>query len=195
MKKFTKTTLALLAIVASSVLTASAGEGESHRIVKITPESNGKIKFTYLNDGNCNVIVKIVNDHGIEIFSNKIKSDKSFTIPYNFKGMSTGSYTFKIIDANGMISKTIDLPSSVKTSAVLAKIKKTDDAKFEVTVLGDHSNPIYINIYDWRGERIFGDYIDLTNSFTKTYDLSRLSVGNVLFEVINDERVIAKTKF
>lgn len=196
MRKFAKTTTVLFALIATVALSVFAREGLSgKKVVKLTPESNAQYKLTYLNKGNCNVVVKILNNNGSEIFSENIQSNKSFTKPYNLKGLSKGEYTFKVIDADGMTSKTIQLPASTSKESVSAQIKKSDDDKFEVTVLGERLHPVFVNIYDCQGERIFGDYIDLSKSFTKTYDLSKLSTDNVFFEVIHNENVIAKTKF
>ena len=195
MRKFTKTTMAVLAILAGTVLSASAREGASGKVVKVTPETGQRFKLTYLNEGKCNVVVKILNETGTEVFSERIQTGKSFVKPYNFEGMDKGDYTFKVIDAEGAVSKMIKLSPSVETGPVSARVDKVDGGKFQVTVLGVKSSPVYVNIYDHKGARIFGDYIDRSGSFSKTYDLSKLGTKGVSFEVVQNSDVIASTMF
>ncbi len=194
MKKLTKTTMVVLALLASTTFYANAKEGAStERKVFIKTVENGTYKLTYLKDGACNVQVKILDEVGNEVYSEKIQSAKSFTKPYSLEKLQSGTYTFKIEDGAGTVMKTVALSNGPKI--ISADIRKEDNQQYELIVKGDKLSPVYVNIYDRNNVLIYGDKIDHTKSFSRKYDLSKLNTSELKFEVINNGDLIATKKF
>jgi hypothetical protein len=193
MRKFTKTTL-VAALMTSATFGVMAKDGETDRVARIEQEAGSKYTLTYLTSGACNVKVRILDESGQAVFVDKIRNAKSFTKPYNLANLAEGEYTFEVQDSEGVITKTV---SRAAQSSQLPKalISKTENARYEVKVIGQELAPVIINIYDQNGNQIFGDYVDLNKSFKKVYDLSKVEEDKIRFEISSDMGVLATSTF
>ena len=78
MRKFTKTTMVVLAIVVGTATGAIAQK----KSVRLDPISRDLYRLTYLNKGKCQVKVEVFDKNGTKLFSELISKKKSFTKPF-----------------------------------------------------------------------------------------------------------------
>ena len=83
MRRITKTTLAVAAIVAGMAYGAKAQE----KSVRLDPLNKDLYQFTYVNKGDCNVLVEVLDKNGNVLHTERIKRSNSFTKPYNFRNL------------------------------------------------------------------------------------------------------------
>jgi len=108
MRKFVKTTVVAIAIVASVAGLAKADtEAVPSRVVKVKAQNEKSVKLTYLVDGQADVKVNIYDRQGKLVFSENIVNEKSFSRGYNFGLLPDGLYTLEVVDASGIVEKKI----------------------------------------------------------------------------------------
>ena len=188
MKRFTKTTLVALAIVAG----ASASGIAQKKSVRLDPVNKDLYRLTYLNQGECHIKVEVIDESGLKLLSEQIHHQKSFTKPYNFSNLSLGEYSFKVTDQDGEYVTKIKRTDEV---FMVASIKKLEDGRAKVIVRGEFMAPISVNILDRNDVLVFDDYIDHEKAFSKVYDLSRISAENLKIEVVTERKLLATAEF
>jgi hypothetical protein len=193
MKKFTKTMFLFVSVLCMTSFAAFAEEGLSDRVVKIKNASREKVMLTYLRDGKSKVHVKIRDEAGNEIFRDVIRSGKSFEKLYNVASLVEGKYTFEVSDDLGIVSESF--LNVNKRSNVVAEVVRDEADKYRVEVKGNSVPAVFINIFDRRGQLVFSDYVSESRSFTKSYDLSKLQISGVRFEISSEDKNIARAIF
>ena len=190
MKKFTLTTLTVLGIVLGT--TAFAFKTVDYRDVKVKSLAERKVELTYLSDGKCHVKVNIYDAKGSKIFTDYVNNSKSFSKAYDLSYLPEGEYSFEIIDQDKVVVEKVKI---FDLNSARAEIKREADNKFNVAVKGKITEPVAINIYDKFGRLVYGDLIDHGSSFSRTYDLSKTVSKDVVFEVVQNGKVLAESKF
>ena len=188
MNRFTKTTLVALAIVAGT----TAGADAQKKWLRLDPVSKDLYRFTYLNDGTCNVKVEVIDANGEKLLSEHINRKKSFTKPYDFTNLDFGEYSFKVIDSDGEYVTKIKRSNDVY---MVANIKKVDEDKAKVIVRGEFMGPVSVNIFGRNDVLVFDDFIDHKKSFFRIYDLSRIKAEELRIEVVAEEKLLATAEF
>ena len=188
MKRIARTTLAVAAIVAGMAFGAKAQE----KSVRLDPLSKDLYQFTYLSQGECNVLVEVLDKKGNVLHTERIKRKNSFTKPYNFHNLQLGEYSFKITDAEGVYLTKLKRTEEVH---MVASIKKLGADKAEVIVKGEFMAPVSVNIFDSHDVLVFDDYIDHENSFSKVYDLSKVKADELKIEVVSESKMLATAEF
>lgn len=192
MKKFTLTTLTVLGIVLGTTAFAADTGDYSDVDVKVKSMAEKKVELTYLSEGRCSVEVNIYDAKGSKVFTDYVQNGKSFSKAYDMSYLPEGEYSFEIVDKDKVVVEKVKIFS---LNAARAEIKKEGDDKFNVAVKGQMANPVAINIYDKYGRLVYGDLIDHGSSFSRTYDLSKSVSKDIVFEVVQDGKVLAKTRF
>lgn len=188
MNRFTKTTLVALAIVAGT----TAGALAQLKSVRLDPVKKDLYKLTYLNEGDCNVQVEVIDESGTKLFSERISKNKSFTKPYSFRNLQLGEYSFIVIDADGEYITKIKRTDDVY---IAAQIKNIDDEKAKIIVRGKLMSPVYVNIFDSNDVKVYDDFIDRERGFSKVYNLSKVKADELRIEVVAENRTLATAKF
>lgn len=188
MKRLTKTTLVVLAIVVGS----ATGVLAQRKLVRLDPVKKDLYQLTYLHRGNCHIKVEVIDEDGHELFTEQISQKKSFTKPYSFQNLELGEYTFKVTDDEGTYVTKIKRTDEIN---MVASIKKMEDEKAKVIVKGDFMSPVSVNIFDRQNILVFDDYIDHDSSFSKVYDLSKVNADELRIEVIAENKLLATAKF
>ncbi|NJN25261.1 MAG: hypothetical protein HC819_04425 [Cyclobacteriaceae bacterium] len=188
MKRFTKTTLAVLAIVVGT----SAGAIAQKKSVRLDPVSKDMYRLTYFNQGQCNVKVEVIDAQGVRLLSEQINQKKSFTKPYSFENLKNGEYDFKVIDADGVYVSKITRSNE---ASMTAHIVKLENEKAKVIVRGEFVAPVTVKFLDRKGLLVFDDYIDQGSNFSKVYDLSRVNADEINIEVVTEEKLLATAEF
>jgi hypothetical protein len=188
MSRITKTTLVALAIVAGT----TAGVLAQTKSVRLDPLSKDLYQLTYLNQGKCKVMVEVHDENGTRLLSDQIKRKRSFTKVYSFSNLDPGSYSFKITDGVGEYVTTIQRSDEV---FMIARIKKISEKKAKVIVRGEFMEPISVNIFNGNDVKIHVDKIDSQKSFSKVYDLSKVSEEELRIDVVAEQKILAAAKF
>ncbi|MCG8307262.1 MAG: hypothetical protein MI975_07695 [Cytophagales bacterium] len=188
MKQLTKTTLVVLAIVAGT----TAGAIAQKKFVRLDPVTKDLYRLTYINKGECQVRVEVIDESGTKLFSERIKQKKSFTKPYSFQNLNLGEYSFKVIDSDGEYVTKIKRTEEVY---MVADIKKIEDEKAKITVRGEFMGPVSVNIFNRNDVLIFDDYIDQEKGFEKVYDLSKVNAKDLRIEVVTEKKLLATAEF
>lgn len=185
----------ILSIVLSSAVFAgikdvSADKKENK--LKVERQAGSRYELTYLTNGEGSVRVNIYDQEGTKLHSEVISNIKSFSKEYDFDKLPEGTYSFEIVDNSGVVSTEI---KHIVRDKVKAQVKPIEDNKYQVLVRGNDFEPVIINIYDRSRNLIYSDVVKLGKSFTKTYDLSKVSANSFTFEVVEDGSLLSRKGF
>lgn len=72
-----------------------SGESTKVTVIKWKPQ----IHQVFYEGTDEKVKVRVLNDEGIEIWRSKIKNQKGFALPLNFKRQEAGNYTVEVRDS------------------------------------------------------------------------------------------------
>jgi len=188
MKRIARTTLAVAAIVAGMAAGAKAQE----KSVRLDPLSKDTYQFTYINEGECNVKVEVLDEKGKVLHTEQINQKNSFTKPYNFQNLKFGEYSFKASDGSGVYITKIKRSNEI---SMVASIEAIEGEKAKIIVKGDFMAPVTVNLYDSHNALVFGDYIDHEKSFSRIYDLSKVKANELRIEVESETKMLATAEF
>ena len=188
MNQITKKTLVALAIVAGS----TSGAFAQKKTVRLDPVSKDVYRLTYVNNGDYQIKVEVLDESGTKILSEQIKQKKSFTKPYNFQNLNPGEYSFKIIDNEGAYVTKIKRTDEVN---MVARVIKIADDKAKIIVRGEFMEPVSVNFFDKDDVLVFDDIIEREKSFSKLYDLSKVKAKELRLEVVSRGCLLAASSF
>ncbi len=182
--------LAVLLIVLSIAAQATGKEKEkdakrsSVRVVK----HSETCKLIYVKKLQAKVGVKIFDDAGRLVFSERIINREGFIRPYNFGQLSHGEYTIVITDGDEKIIEKVNHGSaaSAEGKPVLQLIKMNEmpdrDKVYHLTIVNQGSAVASISIMNNENEVIFSKNEQLEGNYAQLYNLTELKNG-VRFEV------------
>lgn len=108
-----KSSITLLFALILTVGTAFAGTGENEKSgenAKVTVIKWKKQVHQLFYEGTDEKVkVRILDDEGIEIWSSKIKNQKGFALPLNFKKQEAGTYSIEVRDDQATYIKEIQV--------------------------------------------------------------------------------------
>ena len=150
MKRLSILTLVALAIVVGTTAQTLAQK----KSVRLDPIKKDLYNLTYVNDGKRKVKVEVIDQNGINILSEQIKQEKSFTKSYNFQNLKLGEYSFKITDEEGQYVTKI---KRTDEELMVAEVKKIEDTKAKIVVKGQFMTPVSVNIIDRHDVLVFDE--------------------------------------
>ncbi len=175
---------------------------QSTIVLNIERESNKVVyRLVYQSKVEGLVKVSIYNEQGDLLLNDRIVNTSGFARPYNFNALPLGKYTLQIEDASGKVTKSIyhgkeSVIESSQNSALQIKIEAVEkSAKYELKVVGNLQEPLYVNIYNANGIVVFSEEISETKSFSKVYDLSKTGLTNMTFEVLSASEILESATF
>ena len=71
----------------------------------LDPVSKDIYRLTYVNKGDCQVRVEVIDEGGKQLLAEQIRLKKSSTKPYSLKNSKLGEYSFKVIDTEVSMSQ------------------------------------------------------------------------------------------
>ncbi len=89
--------LALFLMVGTAFATENEKEKGSSNVTVIKWKS--KVHQLFYEGSDEKVKVRVLNDEGIELWSGKIKNQKGFALPLNFKKQDPGTYSIEVRDS------------------------------------------------------------------------------------------------
>jgi len=164
--------IAIALTVTSAVAFASSTETS---VEVIAGESAKVFKLVYKSADAKRVRVSILNAQNNVVFTESINMG-SFSRPYNFDGLPEGDYTIEVKDGNGVKVEKVSY-RSVKTASLIKVTKVQGTAtKYMLTVGGEGTNIVNVNILDADGNSIFQDAHITEGNFGVVYSLDRAGV-------------------
>ena len=186
MKKLTQ----VLFIMLISFGSASALMVEDPEALRIKVTTNGSgifnLKYKIMEPGT--VAVKILNEKGVVIHKDKVKTEKSFERKYNLQNYSSGTYKFQVTDENS--TQEFEVKYDKAHGIELNRIDDTRLIDLKVSVPNQH---LVVNIYDKKGNVIQRESIKTSyEGARRIYNLKKLKAGETVVEVVNNFEVVKR---
>ncbi|MEQ8473355.1 MAG: hypothetical protein RIC35_19315 [Marinoscillum sp.] len=106
MKRIIMTTAVIVTVMTTAL---ASGNGAKKERAAIIPGNNVTYKVLYDNNETTVVRVKIKDENGNIIQSDKFKTDKGFMQRYDLKKLEEGTYFVELRDKYGVISEKIEI--------------------------------------------------------------------------------------
>ncbi len=160
-------------------------------VMKIAPDN---YKMYYVSPEEGKVKVRLYNEEGIRIYCKKINSDEGFALPYNFKELEPGNYTFEVINPDGSVLRQVvnhaDLVEQIELDALEANVQRLENSnKFELLVMKPNQQEVQIKIKNSNGLVLHTERVNFERGFKRTYDLSDIDSEDFTFVIINGDDV------
>jgi hypothetical protein len=139
-------------------------------------------KVVYSGQSNAPVKVAIFDNHGTEVFSERLDGSNGFIRPYNLSLLPPGDYKICVMDESGEHIEKIC--TRVKDWA--ARISRLDDSedRFMIAIPHQANTEVSISIYDKENRLLYSANEDITGGYAKVYVLKNLAEG-ATFKLIN----------
>jgi hypothetical protein len=136
-------------------------------------KSESGFKLFYKGNKVQDVTVKIYNEKGAAVFSEKIKNHDSFIRPYNLNTIGEGQYTVELSTADGKQKEMINYTHQKAEKLVnLIRIKNSD--RYMLT-LGNHGEgALGVKIFDSSDHLVYTGNETLNGDFAKIFDLKKV---------------------
>ena len=185
MKKLTILAV-LLAVISAATYAAPISETSSFQIVA---KSDVKYEFTYSSKNRGDVCVTIYNEEGDIMSSKTVKDAKLFKRTYDFRKLQPGNYKIVVKNESGTTNQIIKY--NVKEEHLKAFVGKLPDSNAIKLHVGEFNNSkaVIINIYNQDNKLIHRDKIKTDGSFSRVYNLKKISTKYVKVLVENDGEI------
>lgn len=182
-----KSKLLIMAGVLAGSMTFATTIGEIAETGKgVALVKQGKVvKLIYKATEENTVTIQIYGPDNKLILSDRLKGMDGFSRPYNFSGMSDGTYTVVVNDGKGTHKETISLRAEKKEKLVNL-VKMSGEDKYLFTASGDGEEVLTLNIYDELDNLIHKETKRVAGEFGQVYNLNKIK-GGVTFEVVRED--------
>ncbi len=181
--------MAVLLTVISAVAFASTGTTALSTTSKfqVVENTNSRYDLYYVSENFGNVTVRITNENGKLINTDKLTGVKAFKRTYNLKGLPAGNYSVEVKNVEGKATQSIFHNPSIKSSlhSIVGQLPNAN--KFKVFVGPNNANSkVRVRIYNDKDELLLKDSMNsVEEGFSKTYDLSDVDSNFVTFKIDN----------
>ncbi len=188
---------ALLMVMGADVLASGVNDGikGSAKANVETTTRNGVYNLIYKTATAGTVKVTITNGAGEVVLVDLIEGRTSFLRPYNFAGLPAGSYSITVQDRSGKTTLPLVHTGSVATLQPVVRIQPVEGNKYEVKMLGSNADEVSVSIYDAAQRLVYSEKISQKGSFTRVYDLNKINLTSVTFEVASPDGASVKKQF
>jgi hypothetical protein len=160
-------------------------------VMKLSPEN---YKMYYVSPAEGKVKVRLYDHEGNMIYAKKVKHDEGFALPYNFKDLEAGKYTFEVINQDGSALRQVvtheELVETIELEALEANVQRLQDSKkFELLVMKPNQQDVKIRIRNEDGILVHEERVNFEKGFKRTYDLNQVEGWNYTFEIINGDEI------
>jgi hypothetical protein len=196
----TLTTLVALTLIGASSLTF-AGDKDKEKnpapkaetkmaVMKIAPDN---YKMFYVSEQEGKVKVRLYNEEGARIFAKKINSEDGFALPYDFRNLEPGNYTFEVINADGSVLRQVvkhdDIVEKIELESLEANVQRIENSnRFELLVMKPNQQEVEIKIKNDKGLVLHTERVNFERGFKRTYDLSGVDCDNFTFIIENGDQ-------
>jgi len=187
MRKLTMTVAVLLTVM--SIAFASTGDTKSNRATVVKMKDN-TYKVFYTSKEPSVVKIRLRDEKGHFIQTDRIKSEDGFMKPYDLTALKDGNYYFELIDQYGRLSKEVKIEET--KNSVLA-VKALENKKYQLLVEQCEMEPVKVTILNTKEEVLFNETYQGVKGFSQVFDLSKFSTDSFVFEISdnNSTRIVA----
>ncbi len=178
--------LAVLAVAVNASVFASDNldNAKGAAKVEVTSSSRANVYNLVYNNAKSGIVTVTIKDKNDNVvFKDEILNTKGFIRPYNFSGMPEGSYSVTVTDASGKTELSVAYNTTVINAVRKAEIKPLENNKYQLRLIGNTADAVEVTVYDQFGSAVHSEVLTQKGSFIRTYDLSKLKVSNLTFEV------------
>ncbi|MEO0552987.1 MAG: hypothetical protein AAF149_07300 [Bacteroidota bacterium] len=182
----------LLTVLSLAVHATDKKDNEKETTFEVVRQGN-VFKLFYLNKDIVKVNVKIVDESGNIVFTERIKNEEGFMRPYNFKDLEYGDYKIIISEKDQHLTTTVHHGSDliIKEEALkplrLIKMDQMNDVDriFKLTIVNQGDAQASISVKNEDKEVIFSITESFTGNYGKLFNLAGVN-GETSFEVTLD---------
>ena len=102
-----KSSITLFSALVLMVGSAFATEGEEKESKVSVIKWKAQVHQLFYEGTDEKVRVRVLDEDGLELWRGKIKNEKGFALPFNFKRQATGTYQVEVKDSEGTYLKEI----------------------------------------------------------------------------------------
>jgi uncharacterized protein YfaP (DUF2135 family) len=125
----------------------------------------------------------------------QIEGRTSFLRPYNFVALPAGAYSITVQDRNGKTTLPLVHTGNVAAVQPVVQIQPVETNKYEVKMLGSRADEVSVNIYDAAHRLVYSEKISQKGSFSRVYDLNKVNLTSVTFEVASPDGASVTKQF
>lgn len=136
--------------------------------IRLEESAFARYKLVYPVHTAGTVYIRIYDQEGQQVFSDRIKNKNGFMRPYDFSKLPDGNYKFMIQSNGGKIITEIihklhrnDLNISVGDAG--------EKGAYQLVVRGVKKDPVYVSIYDKKDELVYEDVVKVGKNFSRIY--------------------------
>ena len=166
-------TLAVVALVATSAMSntdPSASEAKSKLSLIPVDETTFELEMATGSKGN--IRLKITDQKGNLITSEKVFYSKSFSLPIDMSYLTEGNYVIKAESPDASLEQEVFV-SQLHQEDVAAFLTDKGEGKYDLKVYHEKV-PVSIKITDLNGTVYFDDTINSDKNFSQQFDLSQI---------------------
>lgn len=163
-------------LISASIL--SFAKGNEKKVKLISDFNSGSVAVLYTEKSAANVLVKISDQDGKLIQTDRIKSKEGFHRPYDVSKLDKGLYTVEVLENGDLIHESSLLIDNSKSA-----VRNLGHDRFQLTFAEKGCQRVAVGIMDSQGNLVHKESVNTTDGFSKVYDLSRLSGEHFTFEV------------
>lgn len=179
MKRLTLTLAVLVTVIGTAFAT---GNDKKDSRVTVLPGQD-RYKLIYTGDEATTVKIRVRDENGKLLRTDRIKNETGFMKPYNTKKLNAGTYTFEVTDKYGVVEQEFTI-APVKETKVM-EVRAMDDQKYRLIVKQEEIGPLFVTIYDSKNNILHQEKHQDMDGFTRIYDLSRFNSENFIFELLD----------
>ena len=181
--------LAVLFTVISAATFASSGATALSTTSKfqVVENTNSRYDLYYVSENFGDVTVRITNENGKLVNTDKLTGVKAFKRTYNLKGLPIGNYNVEVKNGEGKASQGIFHNPAIKTSLHSIVDQLPNVNKFKVFVGPSNANgKVKVEIFNDKEELLLNESMhSVQEGFIKVYDLSKIDSDYVTFKIDN----------
>ena len=158
--------------------------------IRLEESTFAKYKLVYPVRTAGMVYIRIYDQEGQQVFSDRIRNKNGFMRPYDFSKLPDGNYKFMIHSNGGQIITEIvhklhqnDLNISVADTG--------EKGAYQLVVRGVKKDPVFVSIYDKKDELVYEDVVKVGKNFSRIYSLPD-KAEDVTFVVTQNNTSIAR---
>ncbi|MEQ8240971.1 MAG: hypothetical protein RIA69_17270 [Cyclobacteriaceae bacterium] len=181
MKKLTMTVAMFITVMSAAI---GSGNGSKSVRANVIPAKDQVYKIIYTAKETNIVKVRVRNEEGQVIRTDRVKNDGGFILPYNMSSLEDGKYVVEITDKLGTISESVEInnENTMENQSSMA-VKALDDKRYRLTVSSLNITDVELTIFDGSGELVHQENHNNLKGFSRIYDLSKCDSNNFVFEL------------
>ena len=187
----------LIVISAVSFARTETGTTELSNTTKFQVVENTECRFDlyYVSENFDNVSVRILNEKGKIVNTDKISDVKAFKRTYNLKDLPTGNYSIEVKNGEGKAVQKVyhNITKNANLHSLVGQLPNSK--RFKVLVGPSSVNEmVTVKIFNDKDELLKEESIEAVEGFSKIYDLSKLNTKYVTFKLCNGQETESFTR-